>query len=147
MLAIARSPNVTLMYVLYVAYGVIYHTIITIARFVYLCLHTYFGKSKILFLCSGEVAKNISQDSYGLIFGMNTFVALFSQTVLTKVVTNPTLGLKIRSQASKKKAKTTRLHQIMTLKPFPLFTVHNLRHLPHTFRIIIHFNCYTYNRI
>jgi hypothetical protein len=38
-----------------------------------------------MFLLSAEVAQGISQDSYGLIFGMNTFLALVMQTTLTLI--------------------------------------------------------------
>ncbi|XP_014210232.1 thiamine transporter 2-like [Copidosoma floridanum] len=60
------SHNIWIMYGAYIAFGVIYHSIITIANF--------------------EVAKHLSQDSYGLIFGINTFLALLIQTILTLVV-------------------------------------------------------------
>ncbi|KAJ8870862.1 hypothetical protein PR048_027163 [Dryococelus australis] len=39
-----------------------------------------------VFEAGAEVAKNIREDSYGLIFGVNTFVALALQTVLTVLV-------------------------------------------------------------
>jgi len=37
---------------------------------------------------SAEVAQGISQDSYGLIFGVNTFLALILQTILTLVLSD-----------------------------------------------------------
>ena len=37
-------------------------------------------------VASFEVAKNITQSSYGLVFGLNTFLALSFQTILTTVV-------------------------------------------------------------
>lgn len=46
---------------------------------------------------SFEVAKCISEDSYGLVFGINTFFALLMQSLLTLVVIN-TLMLNIRQQ-------------------------------------------------
>lgn len=36
---------------------------------------------------SSEVAKSLTQDSHGLVFGFNTFVALLLQTILTVTVT------------------------------------------------------------
>lgn len=46
---------------------------------------------------SFEVAKYISEDSYGLVFGVNTFFALVTQSLLTLVVVNK-LMLNIRQQ-------------------------------------------------
>lgn len=47
---------------------------------------------------SFEVAKHISEDSYGLIFGINTFFALALQSILTAIVVNGNLQLSLRSQ-------------------------------------------------
>jgi thiamine transporter 2/3 len=48
---------------------------------------------------SFEIASNISQDSYGLVFGFNTFLALAFQTVLTFVVADSAgLALNPRDQ-------------------------------------------------
>lgn len=53
------------------------------------------------FINSAEVAKNIGEDSYGLIFGVNTFVALALESVLTLVVVSDVgLALRIRTQVS-----------------------------------------------
>ncbi|XP_012527778.1 thiamine transporter 2 [Monomorium pharaonis] len=71
------SYNIWLLYAGYIIFGVIYHTMVTVASF--------------------EVAKSISEDSYGLVFGINTFVALLAQSLLTFVVVN-TLLLNIREQ-------------------------------------------------
>jgi hypothetical protein len=38
------------------------------------------------FYNSSEVAKGLKQESYGLVFGINTFLALFFQTILTLIV-------------------------------------------------------------
>lgn len=51
---------------------------------------------------SFEVAKDISEDSYGLIFGVNTFIALLAQSLLTFIVVNE-LMLDIRQQVRKKR--------------------------------------------
>ncbi|CAG2056973.1 unnamed protein product, partial [Timema podura] len=46
-----------------------------------------------------EVAKEIREDSYGLIFGLNTFLALVLQTILTVVVAGGSgLALPAREQ-------------------------------------------------
>ena len=48
---------------------------------------------------SYEVASRISPDSYGLVFGVNTFMALFFQTILTLVVADDAgLALPPRTQ-------------------------------------------------
>ncbi|TGZ56617.1 thiamine transporter 2 [Temnothorax longispinosus] len=77
LLGCSYSYNIWLLYFGYVIFGVIYHTMVTVASF--------------------EVAKCISEDSYGLVFGMNTFFALLTQSILTLVVVN-TLMLNIRQQ-------------------------------------------------
>lgn len=58
--------------------------------------HIYFNFMYIIY--SFEVAKCISEDSYGLIFGINTFFALLLQSVLTAIVVNGNLKLNLRSQ-------------------------------------------------
>ncbi|XP_017876698.1 thiamine transporter 1-like isoform X2 [Ceratina calcarata] len=72
------SSNIWLMYAVYIVFGIIYHTMITVASF--------------------EIAKYVSDDSYGLIFGVNTFFALLLQSVLTAIVLNGNLNLDVRSQ-------------------------------------------------
>jgi hypothetical protein len=53
------------------------------------------------FFNSAEVAKNIGEDSYGLIFGVNTFIALALQSVLTLIVVSDIgMALEIRLQVS-----------------------------------------------
>ena len=50
-------------------------------------------------ISSYEVASRISPDSYGLVFGVNTFMALFFQTILTLVVADDAgLALPPRTQ-------------------------------------------------
>ncbi len=39
-------------------------------------------------MISSEVAKELRQESYGLVFGIITFVALFFQTILTLIVSD-----------------------------------------------------------
>jgi len=38
--------------------------------------------------CSAEIAQKINKDSYALVFGINTFIALVFQTILTLVATD-----------------------------------------------------------
>lgn len=53
------------------------------------------------FFNSAEVAKNIGEDSYGLIFGVNTFIALALQSVLTLIFVSDTgMALEIHLQVS-----------------------------------------------
>ncbi|KAK0077691.1 hypothetical protein PV326_009878 [Microctonus aethiopoides] len=76
---VSRSYNIWLQYVIYIAFGIVYHTIVTV--------------------CSFEVAKKISEDSSGLIFGINIFLALTFQSILTFIVTSGNvLTLDIRTQ-------------------------------------------------
>ncbi|XP_014475852.1 PREDICTED: thiamine transporter 1-like [Dinoponera quadriceps] len=77
MVASSYSHNIWFLYATYIIFGVIYHTMVTVASF--------------------EVAKYICEDSYGLIFGVNIFVALVAQSLLTLIVVN-TLMLDIRWQ-------------------------------------------------
>jgi len=77
LLGCSYSYNIWLLYLGYIVFGVIYHTMVTVASF--------------------EVAKYISEDSYALVFGVNTFFALLTQSLLTFVVIN-TLLLDIRQQ-------------------------------------------------
>ncbi|XP_055382541.1 folate transporter 1-like [Condylostylus longicornis] len=44
-------------------------------------------------VCGSEVARHLEEDSFGLIFGINTFVALLLQTVLTILVVNGSVFL------------------------------------------------------
>lgn len=50
-------------YAFYIIYGCLYQTMLTVAE--------------------SEVAKRLSRDSYGLVFGFNSFIALFLHTVMT----------------------------------------------------------------
>ncbi|XP_018319614.1 thiamine transporter 2 [Agrilus planipennis] len=76
----SQATSVILSYVCYVLYGGFYHCMITIA--------------------SMEIAKKIPTDSYGLVFGINTFLALLVSTLLTMVFVTGTMGwsLAIRDQ-------------------------------------------------
>ncbi|XP_012536072.1 thiamine transporter 2 [Monomorium pharaonis] len=77
LLASSYSYNIWFLYAGYIIFGVIYHTMVTVASF--------------------EVAKCISEDSHGLIFGVNIFLALLMQSLLTFIVVN-TIMLDIRHQ-------------------------------------------------
>ncbi|XP_055536529.1 reduced folate transporter-like isoform X3 [Wyeomyia smithii] len=60
------STNIWAAYVVYILFGVLYMFMITMA--------------------SATVAKYLEEDSFGLIFGINTFIALAFQSILTVVV-------------------------------------------------------------
>ncbi|XP_037945015.1 thiamine transporter 1 [Teleopsis dalmanni] len=60
------TQNIYISYVGFIIFGVLYAFTITVA--------------------SAEVARYLEEDSYGLVFGINTFIALLLQTILTIVV-------------------------------------------------------------
>ncbi|KAL1513893.1 hypothetical protein ABEB36_003233 [Hypothenemus hampei] len=72
MLIASQTGYVVVAYVCYVVFGALYHLTITVA--------------------SSEIAKLIKEDSYGVIFGLNTFVGLLFQTALTLVVVTDNMG-------------------------------------------------------
>ncbi|KAF7988581.1 hypothetical protein HCN44_001154 [Aphidius gifuensis] len=76
---ISSNYNLWFLYVLYIIFGVIYHAIATIA--------------------SSEVAKKISRDSYGLIFGIVLIISLAMESILTFfIATGNVFELNIRQQ-------------------------------------------------
>lgn len=68
----SRTASVVHSYICYVAFGAIFHFMITVS--------------------SSEIAKYIKNESYGLVFGVNSFLALVSQTILTAVVVTKGIG-------------------------------------------------------
>jgi len=62
----ATTDSIIMAYVGYVVFRALYQMMITVASF--------------------EIASNITQNSYGLVFGFNTFLALGFQTILTTIV-------------------------------------------------------------
>ncbi|XP_062565280.1 thiamine transporter 1-like [Armigeres subalbatus] len=62
------TSNLYISYIGYIVFGVLYAFTITVV--------------------SAEIAKNISDDSFGLVFGFNTLIALSLQTLLTFAVTD-----------------------------------------------------------
>lgn len=67
LLIMSMAGSLMTSYVTYILFTIMYHTMITIAN--------------------SEVAKHVREDSYGLIFGVTTFLALVFQTILTYFVT------------------------------------------------------------
>lgn len=75
----AYTSYVGVAYVMYIIFGVLYNFMIT--------------------LISAHVAQQLAADSFGLIFGINTFLALVFQSLLTLTVVSETgLGLDIQGQ-------------------------------------------------
>ncbi|XP_050499312.1 thiamine transporter 2-like [Diabrotica virgifera virgifera] len=72
----SRTNHVFWAYVCYVLFGGMYHFMITVT-------------------CS-EIAKCIEDDSYGLVFGVNTFIAVVFQTILTAVVVTEGVGFALK---------------------------------------------------
>ena len=73
LLLTALTEEIWVAYVGYVAYRSLYQFLITVASY--------------------EIARHINDDSYGLVFGINTFVALAFQSILTFVVCDDAGGL------------------------------------------------------
>ncbi|KAL7076839.1 hypothetical protein ACQ4LE_004141 [Meloidogyne hapla] len=75
----ANTNSIWIMYLCYIGYRSLYQVMITIAQW--------------------NIAKKMLCESYGLVFGVNSFIALFLQSVLTFVVTDKRgLGLHVRQQ-------------------------------------------------
>ncbi|KAG8234671.1 hypothetical protein J437_LFUL006560 [Ladona fulva] len=79
MILSAMTKELWVAYLCYIIFGILYQAMVTVA--------------------SMEVAKKIEDDCYGLIFGLNTFVALVIQTIWVIVaVTDVGLALGARDQ-------------------------------------------------
>lgn len=74
----ARSNTLMSCYIFYICYGVAYAFCITI--------------------CATEIAKNLAEDTFGLIFGFNTLIALIVQTIITLSVVSSGFKLSPRGQ-------------------------------------------------
>lgn len=73
MLLISSQTNyIFVCYICYIVFGGIYYFMITIA--------------------SSEISQRIHDDSYGLVFGINTFLALAFQSLMTLVVVTSNVG-------------------------------------------------------
>ncbi|KAI1709772.1 reduced folate carrier domain-containing protein [Ditylenchus destructor] len=76
----SRTQNINVMYLCYISYRSLYQVMITIAQW--------------------NIAKKMKCESYGLVFGTNTFVALVMQSILMMVVSDKRgpLSLPVRHQ-------------------------------------------------
>ncbi|EFA04966.1 thiamine transporter 1 [Tribolium castaneum] len=72
MVVISQTDYIFLCYAFYIVFGILYHFMVTIA--------------------SAQIAKVIDEDSYGLIFGLNTFFALVCNSILTVLVATEGVG-------------------------------------------------------
>lgn len=72
MLVSSQTDNILVSYACYVGFGALYHFMITVV--------------------SSEIAQHIKEDSYGLVFGINTFLALAMHAILTAVVVTENVG-------------------------------------------------------
>lgn len=68
----SRTAYVVHSYICYVVFGAIFHFMITVS--------------------SSEIAKYIKNESYGLVFGVNSFLGLVAQTILTAIVVTKGVG-------------------------------------------------------
>ncbi|XP_021966986.1 thiamine transporter 1 [Folsomia candida] len=79
LILMSQTGSIVAAYVCYIAFRTLYQVMITVA--------------------SSEVAQGISDDSHGLIFGLNRFISLVLQSVLTFVLTDENgLSLDLRPQ-------------------------------------------------
>lgn len=72
LLVSSQTTIVVVSYICYVVFGGIYYFMITIA--------------------SSEISQRIQDDSYGLVFGINTFIALVFQSIMASVVVTSKVG-------------------------------------------------------
>lgn len=101
LLIAALTANIFLSYAMYILFGALYHFMITITRYTRIrCivpLIVLFNRHFPNF--SATIAKLLVEDSFALIFGINTLFALFFQTMLTVFVVSGTVTtLVIRQQ-------------------------------------------------
>ncbi|VBB35197.1 unnamed protein product, partial [Acanthocheilonema viteae] len=81
LLLFSQAQTICVMYICYICYRTLYQVMITIAQW--------------------NLAKKMVSESYGLIFGLNSFVALILQALLTMIVVDKRgFGMTVRSQVS-----------------------------------------------
>lgn len=78
LLIASQTSYVFISYACYIVFGSIYHFTITVV--------------------TSEVAKDIPEDTCGLVFGLNTLIALILQTILTLVVVDGDVGLGLNAR-------------------------------------------------
>ncbi|KAK6107048.1 Reduced folate carrier family protein [Brugia pahangi] len=81
LLLFSKAKTIYVMYICYICYRTLYQVMITIAQW--------------------NLAKKMVCESYGLIFGLNSFVALILQAFLTAIVVDKRgFGMTVRSQVT-----------------------------------------------
>ncbi|VDM94256.1 unnamed protein product [Onchocerca ochengi] len=79
LLTFSQARTINVMYICYICYRTLYQVMITIAQW--------------------NLAKKMVSESYGLIFGLNSFVALILQALLTMIVVDKRgFGMAVRPQ-------------------------------------------------
>lgn len=96
----ALTNSVWTSYVTYVIFGMLFHFMITVARYNFNFFQTKTDiKSIFNLFCSVNVAKRLKDDSFALVFGINTLLALTLQSLLTlAVISESGLALGARPQ-------------------------------------------------
>lgn len=74
----AYSSTLLQCYLMFIFFGIVYSLSISIT--------------------ATKIAENLSEDSYGLVFGFNTFIALISQTILTLSIVSNGFKLSVKGQ-------------------------------------------------
>lgn len=101
-LVAALTTNVFVSYAMYILFGALYHFMITITRYGRQIPHRLcadFLFIGILIYSSAAIAKLLVEDSFALIFGINTLFALFFQTLLSIfVVSGSVTTVTVREQ-------------------------------------------------
>ena len=93
----ATTATIVMGYTGYLVFRATFQMMITVARSVMVMMMMMVSVS------SFEIARHISPSSYGLVFGLNTFLALSFQTVLTTIVADSAgLALEPRQQVGHK---------------------------------------------
>ena len=94
----ATTATIVMGYTGYLVFRATFQMMITVARSVMRIVMVM-----MMIVPSFEIARHISPSSYGLVFGLNTFLALSFQTVLTTIVADSAgLALEPRQQVGRK---------------------------------------------
>ena len=92
----ASTSTIVMGYTGYLVFRATFQMMITVARSV---MGIVIVMMMMMSVPSFEIARHISPSSYGLVFGLNTFLALSFQTVLTTIVADSAgLALEPRQQ-------------------------------------------------
>ena len=99
----ATTATIVMGYTGYLVFRATFQMMITVARSVTVIMMMMMMMMVMMSVPSFEIARHISPSSYGLVFGLNTFLALSFQTVLTTIVADSAgLALEPRQQVRHK---------------------------------------------